>query len=70
MGPMQHHITPDLSQMAHIGPKPDVPTLGSVDMRSVCETCHRPIVCRQWPRNPWHHANPDDLAELGGESAK
>lgn len=63
-------ITPDVGQMAYIGQTPANPALGTSDMRSVCEVCRLPVLCREWPLNPWEHVTTDRLAELYGEAAQ
>jgi hypothetical protein len=67
---MQHPITPDLSALEHIGQVSHPLSLQPRNMRSVCETCLQPIVCQDWPRDPWRHAAPGELAELAGELAE
>jgi hypothetical protein len=70
MGPMPHPITPDVGQMAYVGAKPATPALGTYDMRSECETCRRPVLCRKWPLNPWEHTTAEDLGLLAGEASE
>lgn len=71
MGPMPHLITPDLSLMTYVGEKPDHPlSLKPVDLKSVCESCGLPIVCRDFPRGPWYHAAPGELLEQSQEATE